>query len=529
MGRKSRGKGEARVAAGASPAGRKKSSTTGQTVAILALLAILTLAVFAQLRTHSFLTYDDPQFVTGNEHVTGGLTSQSVTWALTSTSSGWYPLTWLSHMLDVDLWDMHAGMHLVTNAIIHLLSVCFLFLALRRMTAESWRSAVVAALFAIHPAHVESVAWISERKDTLSTLMAVIALLVYARAPRRRWLLFVLMALSLMAKQMYITLPFVLLLLDFWPLQRMQNARDVRDRIVEKLPLFALTIFGAAMAVVGQRNLAAMQSMQEVPLGDRLANAAVAYVRYIGKLFVPAKLAVFYPLQPVAATSAAAAAILLVAISVAAVVFRNRAPWLFTGWFWFVGTLVPVIGIVQIGAQAIADRYTYFSYIGLFLAIVWGAAALARRATIPESLAAAVAVTAIVILALIAYRQTGYWKDTETLFAHTIDVTPPNPLAEYSLGQALELTDPDRAIRHLQRSITLVESVPGSTKAWHAQAYVGLATARLMEARSMVPGSQRTTLIEQSIADNERALQIDPNAAHAKNNIALARQWLSSN
>lgn len=526
MGRKSRRRREA-AAARSLGAGAGPSAGTGRpegrpphSAAIIVILAILTFAVFGQVTSHSFLNYDDAQFVYANEHVKSGLTPPSVTWALTSTSIGWYPLTWMSHMLDVDLWDLQAGMHLLTNAFIHLLSACILFLALQRMTADPWRSAIVAALFAIHPMHVESVAWVSERKDTLSTLMAMSALLIYAISPRRQVLLFIAMALSLMAKQMYITLPFVLLLLDFWPLRRLQNARDLRDRIIEKLPLFALTSFGAAMAVIGQRNLAAMQSITAVPLGSRLGNAAVAYVRYIGKLFVPIDLAVLYPLQPVPAAMAAGAAILLLAVSIAAFRFRERAPWFLTGWFWFGGTLVPVIGIVQIGTQAIADRYTYFSYIGLFIAIVWAV-------RLPWRALATVAAVVIVAFAAIAYRQTGFWKDSATLFAHTIAVTPPNALAEYSLGQTLELTDPAQSIEHLRRAIALVETVPGSARDWHAQAYVGLGTALLMQARPMPAGTQRTATIQEAIADYERALSIDPQAPHAKNNIALARQWLA--
>ncbi|HJT18512.1 MAG TPA: hypothetical protein VJ853_14030, partial [Thermoanaerobaculia bacterium] len=322
--------------------------------AIIAGLAILTLAVFGQVTTHEFLNYDDPQFVTSNPHVIGG----DVGWAIASTEIGWYPLTWMSHMLDVDLWQMRAGMHLLTSVILHIISASLLFLALRRMTSETWPSAFVAAIFAIHPAHVESVAWVSERKDTLSTLFALLAIFFYATAPQKRGRVFVAMALSLMAKQMYITLPFVLMLVDWWPLRR-------GIRIKEKLPLFGLTIFGAIMAVVGQRNLQAVQSIEALPLTARLANAAVAYVRYIGKFFAPVNLAVIYPMEPIGAAVAAACALLVVAISAGAFMTRDKLPHVFTGWFWFAGVLVPVIGIVQIGPQAIADRYTYFAFIGL--------------------------------------------------------------------------------------------------------------------------------------------------------------------
>jgi len=478
-------------------------------------LAVLILIVFGQVTSHSFLNYDDGQFVYENEHVRNGLTADGIGWAFSSTSIGWYPLTWLSHMLDVDLWRMQAGMHLMTNVVLHFLSACLLFLAFQRMTHATWPSAFVAAIFAVHPAHVESVAWVSERKDTLSTAFAMLAIFFYASAPAKRWRVLAAMALSLMAKQMYITLPFVLLLLDFWPLTR----RGIRTLIVEKLPLFALTIFGAIMAVVGQRSLATVQSVESVPLAARLANAAVAYLRYIGKFFVPVNLAVLYPMTPISAGVAIGAVVLLIAIAFAAFYYRNAIPYLFTGWFWFLGTLVPVIGIVQIGIQAIADRYTYFSFIGLSIIVAW---AIPRRLLLP------VAAIAIVAFSAIAFRQVRYWKDSETLFTHTIAVTPPNALAEYSLGQTLELTKPAAAVKHLRRGIELVEQMPNADPRWRAQAHVGLGTALMMRARPLPAGPQRSSEIRDAIAQFQRALAIDSNAPHAKNNIALAEQWLSA-
>ncbi len=488
---------------------------------VVALLIGITLIVFAQVRSHLFLNYDDGQFISENAHVMRGLTSESIHWALTSTSIGWYPITWLSHMLDIDLWQQQAGRHLMTNVVLHIISTLLLFFAFRRMTKAAWPSAIVAALFAIHPAHVESVAWVSERKDTLSTALAMLALFFYAAAPQKRLGVFVAMALSIMAKQMYITLPFVFLLLDFWPLGRMS---DLRARVMEKLPLFGLTIFGGIMAVIGQRNLSAMQSVETVPLAVRWSNAAVAYLRYIGKFFVPVKLAVLYPLEPIAPMVGIAAAILLLAISIA--VFRNRtaAPYFFTGWFWFLGTLVPVIGIVQIGVQAIADRYTYFSFVGLSITVVWSAMQLG----IPQRVLAMIAAVIIVLFAALAFRQVGYWRDSETLFVHTIAVTAPNPLAEYSLGQTLELSAPDRSIDHLRRAIDLVERSRGASPMWHAQAYVGVGTALMMKARPLPPGAERNILIDQAVAQFEHALKIDRDAPHARNNIALAQQWLSA-
>ncbi|HYS53405.1 MAG TPA: hypothetical protein VER58_06540 [Thermoanaerobaculia bacterium] len=478
-------------------------------------LAVLILIVFGQVTSHAFLNYDDGQFIYENEHVRNGLTVDAIGWALSSTSIGWYPITWLSHILDVDLWRMQAGMHLMTSVALHFLSACLLFLALQRMTLARWPSAFVAAIFAVHPAHVESVAWVSERKDTLSTVLAMLAIFFYASAPAKRLRVFVALALSLMAKQMYITLPFVLLLLDFWPLAR----RGIRTLILEKLPLFALSIFGAVMAVIGQRNLATLQTVETISLAARLSNAAVAYLRYIGKFFVPINLAVLYPMQPISTAMAIGALLLLLAISLAAFYYRNAIPYLFTGWFWFLGTLVPVIGIVQIGIQAIADRYTYFSFIGLSIMVAW---AIPRRALIPLAAIATIAFSAI------ALRQVGYWKDSETLFTHTIAVTPPNALAEYSLGQTLELTKPAAAVEHLRRGIELVEQMPNADAKWHAQVYVGLGTALMMRAHPLPIGPQRSAEIHDAISQFQRALAIDPDAPHAKNNIALAQQWLSA-
>lgn len=505
MGRKSRQK---KIARAEVP---PTTSSGPRSLAICAGLAILTLLVFAQVTQHQFLNYDDGQFVTENEHVSSGITADSLRWAFTSASIGWYPLTWLSHMLDVEMWGARGGMHAFTGVVLHILSTCILFLALRRMTEAPWPSAAVAALFAIHPMHVESVAWVSERKDTLSTLFAMLALLAYATAQRRRALwLFILMALSLMAKQMYVTLPFVLLLLDVWPMRRM--------RIAEKVPLFALSIAGSIAAVVGQSHLA---SIRTLPLTERLSNAAFAYVRYLGKLVVPVRLAVLYPLENVPASIGIASAILIIAISVAAILLRRRAPYAFVGWFWFVGTLVPVIGIVQIGPQAIADRYTYFPYIGLFIAIVWSAAAL-----VPRKALVAIGIVVIATLAIVAYRQVRLWRDSETLFTHTLAVTRDNPLAEYLLGQSVEIADPDRAITHLQRAIALAARA-NLRRSWSAQAYVGLGTAILAKAQSMPPSAARTALIRDGLAQLQYALVLDPNAPHARNNIAVAESWLA--
>ncbi len=491
---------------------------------IVAALATLTLIVFGPVTSHTFLNFDDGQFVYENSHVLHG----DVAWALTSAELGWYPLTWLSHMLDVSIWGSRAGMHLLTGVVLHALSAVVLFLALRRLTRAPWPAAFVAALFAIHPMHVESVAWASERKDTLSTFFAMLALWRYARAPRRMLGVSIALALSLMAKQMYITLPFVLLLLDVWPLERLTTRDDLRQRVFEKWPLFLLATAGAVAAWIGQRNLKAMQAVTSLPLMERLANALAAYATYVGKLFVPMNMALPYPLTRVSLRAAILPFLLVTTITIAVVLVRRSAPFLVAGWFWFLGTLVPVIGIVAIGSQAMADRYTYFPYIGLFLAITFGCVVLAERWHIPQRALGAAAVIAIAALAITATHQLRYWETSETLFTHTLAVTRDNSVAEYLLGQALQGTKPDEAIPHLRRAIVLTEATLQQAGAippdWYPQAYVATGTARLTKARLLPQSVQRDALIAEAVADYRQALAIDPNAAHAQHNLAVAGQ-----
>lgn len=492
----------------------------------MAVLLVLTFAVFGQVATHQFINYDDGQFIFESPHVSQGLTASSVEWALTSADVGYYPLTWLSHELDVTLWGLKPAPHLLTNVTIHAITACLLYVALM-LVAGRGAAAFTAALFAIHPMHVESVAWASERKDTLSTLFIVIALLLYARAPQRRARVALAMAASLGAKQMYVTFPFVLLLLDCWPLARLRKLAELKPRLVEKVPLFALSIAGSAVAVVGQRNLKAMQTTAGLSFASRFANGAVAYFRYLGKLFVPVDLALPYPLVSLPPTEVLGAATLLLAITAAAVALHKRAPYLAVGWFWFAGTLVPVIGIVALGAQSMADRYSYFAYVGLFLAIAAGALALPiRRQTL-----AAAATVVVLVFAAIAHHQVAYWRNSETLFTHTVAVTPPNAVAEYSLGQALELTKPDASVAHLRRSIELSDEATGgrpeAMPEWYTQAHVGIGTALLMKARQDPAVSTRVATVRDAQQHLEAALRIDPNAAHAKNNLAFAQAMLA--
>ncbi|MGZ7031589.1 MAG: hypothetical protein ACXVIJ_06400, partial [Thermoanaerobaculia bacterium] len=359
MARRSRNKREQRVSAPEEPQQTavivEANAWSPREWWIVAILIALTCLIYGQVAGHTFLNYDDPQFITANDNVKAGLTSSSIAWAFTSASIGWYPLTWLSHMLDVELWGLNPSGHLAMQLILHAISSCLLFAALRALTGATMRSAFVAALFAAHPLHVESVAWASERKDTLSTLFAMLTLLAYAhyvrrRTPARIALVCAALFASLMAKQMYVTLPVVLLLLDLWPLRRIEGNRvtwaSARPLLLEKLPLFVATIIGSLLALAGQRALGAVQTLQTTSLGDRIANAFVAYFRYIGKLLWPVDLAVIYPMVRYSGGVWVGAGVALVLFSIGAFRIRRRFPYVTAGWFWYVVTLLPVIGII---------------------------------------------------------------------------------------------------------------------------------------------------------------------------------------
>ena len=522
MGRKSRDKRD-RAPAPAADTASTPSGLRREWILSVALVA-LTFAVFGQVGSHSFLNYDDGQFLYQNDPVLQGLSLHSLRWALTSVSLGWYPLTWIAHMLDVELWGLNAGMHLLTNVALHAITACLLFAAIRRLTGDRslWRSAFVAALFAIHPMHVESVAWASERKDTLSTLWIVLALLVYARRPERKWPTALAFAASLASKQMYVTFPILLLVVDFWPLARLRNRQDLAPRMWEKLPLFVLSLGGCVMAVIGQHNIKAIQSVVDVPIGQRGANAVVSTVIYLVQLVVPLGMALPIPMHPIGVVAAGLAAGVLCTITAGAFIVARERPAIAAGWLWFLITLLPVIGLVQIGNQARADRYTYFAFIGIFLAITfdpyWQA--------LPRRLLAGIAVAVLLSLGVVAFHQAGYWRSSETLFAHTLAITRDNAEAEYLLGQALELSDPDRAIPHLKRASQLIES-SRSHPDWHSQTYVSQGTSMLVKARSLPVDQARDALIRDAMAQYQHALLIDPAAPHAKNNLAVAAQMLA--
>src|SRR5438093_12096559 len=413
---------------------------------LLPLLALLTAATFWGVRQNDFISYDDPEFVTSNPIVREGLTWRGVVWAFTTpVLANWHPLTSLTHLADVSLYGLNPSGHHTTNLLLHGVNTLLLFLLLRRLTGEDWRSAWVAALFAVHPAHVESVAWIAERKDVLSTLFWLATTWAYVswvrdRRPGRYAAVLALFAAGLMSKPMLVSLPLVLLLLDDWPLARLRGGglaglwRSPDGRpgaLLEKVPLFAMTAGFSVVTFLVQRAAGAVR-LSVFPLWARVENALVAYVRYLVMLVWPARLGVFYPHPGTAipAGEAAAALVLLLAISAAAVLLRRRAPFFFTGWFWFVVTLLPVIGIIQVGFQAFADRYTYIPYIGLFVAAAWGVPALVPRSKPARTALAAAAVASVAAMALAARVQVRFWRNSETLYLRTLEVTKNNATIE---------------------------------------------------------------------------------------------------
>ena len=427
-------------------------------------LILSTLLVFQQVRNFDFINYDDKDYVYENPQVLNGLTGEGVIWAFTTNhTANWHPLTWLSLMLDCQLFGTNPGrMHLV-NLLLHLANTLLILAMLREMTGALWRSAFVAAVFAIHPMHVESVAWIAERKDVLSTLFLLLTLAAYVSYVRRRGLAryvltVLLFALGLLAKPMLVTLPVLLLLLDYWPLGRFDSHQTIKatsgqkrqplsahDKrltlyraIIEKIPFIALSIVSSVITFLIQLESSAVAHIDALPLKDRIANVFLSYARYIGKLFWPQNLAVFYPfdVNSFAVWQVAMCVLLLLVISIFVIRFGRNQKYLPVGWFWFVTTLVPVIGLVQVGLQAFADRYTYIPYIGLFIMIAWG---------LPEFLSKwpqrkiALGLSMVIILTTLgicAHRQVSFWNNSFTLFSHAIEVTQNNYIAHNNLGVA---------------------------------------------------------------------------------------------
>jgi tetratricopeptide (TPR) repeat protein len=448
------------------------------------LLVMATTALYFVVTGYPFCSYDDSVYVTANSHVQSGLTWETVKWAFsTYDAANWHPLTWLSHALDCQLFYLDPAGHHGVNVALHVLNVLLLFWVLRVATGFVGRSAMVAALFALHPINVESVVWVAERKNLLSMLFFLLALAAYrwyAERPgiSRYAVCACLFVLGLMSKPQVITFPFVLLLWDYWPLRRMfaadadassPAARRAIPRaalpwlIVEKLPLFALSAASAVITIRAQHAGGALP-MFKIPLDIRLANAALAYTRYLAKAFWPSRLALFYPhpLKFALGWPAVAAFLLLLVITIRVWQARQHR-YLFVGWFWFLGTLVPMIGVVQVGTQAMADRYAYLPFVGLYVMICWGIAELAQQWRLPDAVLPAAGFAVLLALTIVTYRQIGYWKDDVTLWSHTVRVTNGNYLAEDNLGEALvDEGKMEEAMPHFFRAAAIFPADPTS-------------------------------------------------------------------
>jgi hypothetical protein len=463
-----------------SSSGTERSREKRRDLYLAALLFAGTVLVYAQVWRFGFIAVDDPAYVSQNAYVQEGLTLRSLTWSFTAVHDcNWIPLTWLSLMLDTDLYGVHPGGYHLTNVLLHAVNTLVLFAALAHATQDRARSAFVAALFALHPLHVESVAWIAERKDVLSTLFGFLSLLAYVRyaTDGGRWRLaasLLFFVCSLMSKQTLVTLPFIFLLLDFWPLGRLRLADDLQlasaktsslaagewnargpggrksgvgDRsdprrralrlVAEKIPFFAASAVFSAIAVLTQSSGGAMTT--RFPFAARGLNALVACVAYLWKTMNPQNLAFYYPHPGVRISwiAAGAAAGLLLAITASALIWIRRYPFLFVGWFWYLGALVPTIGLVQIGIQQMADRYTYFPLIGIFLSVAWLGPELVPAGVLRTRLVPVTAIASVVLLAATTFSQISYWHDSVTLLRHSMDCTPDSSHAHELLGDAL--------------------------------------------------------------------------------------------
>ncbi|MCL4216741.1 MAG: tetratricopeptide repeat protein [Candidatus Hydrogenedentes bacterium] len=478
----------------------------------VALFMVTVLAYLPALRA-DFVTYDDGLYVTENEHVQQGLTVDSVVWAFTNGKSGsWQPLTWLSHMLDYEVFGDAARGHHLSNVLLHGAASVLIFLALLRMTRDAAPSLFVAAVFALHPLHVESVAWVSERKDVLSAFFAMLTILAYARYARTSSrgpyvLSLVWLSLGLMAKPMLVTVPGVLLLLDYWPLKRCREpvVRTGARLFLEKLPHFGLAFAFALVTLWMQRDVSAMSSLEALPLDLRIRNAVYSYAAYAGKTFWPVHLAAYYPHPRESLTwlTVGFAGTLLLAVTAVVLLLRKRAAYLPVGWFWYLGMLVPVIGIIQAGTQGMADRYMYLPMVGLTIMVAWGVAELASKVAAPPWAPRVAGVAVAAALACCTGVQAGYWRDSETLFRRALAVTENNEVAERAL--ATVLIDGGRDAEALPHLLRAIELDPG-----FAENHYHLGIIRQRE------GDHAAAII----AFN-RAIELDPGYSQAYNNLGV--------
>lgn len=510
-------------------------------------LALVTFAAFGEIINHQFINFDDVYYLTENPAVREGLTSRSVLWACTTTRAGnWTPLIWLSHLLDVQIFGLRPGGHHLTNLLFHIVNTLLLFLWLQRATLASGPAFLVAALFAWHPLHVESVAWVAERKDVLSTFFWLLTLWAYLRYGERpgrgRYGLVLLwFTLGLMAKPMLVTLPFLLLLLDYWPLGRCRPGQGAaKGLFLEKLPLLALAAVIGVITLYAQEKVGAVAPLREISLGSRLSTALAAYLWYPWKMFWPSGLAVLYPhpLDAIPPWQALGAGTLLALISSWTIWRSRRQPYLLVGWLWYLGTLAPVIGLVQVGNQAWADRYTYVPLIGLFIMAAWGARDLTAKlpgARILRPLGSGLVLTVLLVCTM---SQVRHWRDSVSLFKHTLRVTGDNPVIQHNLGVALAKQGKRReAGPHLLAALRLDPDNPRSLNLrgedLFAQGKVPEAEAKFLRAVRLKPDFTAAYnnlgrvyayegKMDQARAMFQKAIDLDPKFAAAYKNLGLA-------
>ena len=494
--------------------------------AISAGLAVAVFVAFGGTLHHAFINFDDPVYVIDNPEVSAGLTAHGIAWAFSHVyASNWHPLTWLSHMLDCQVYGLNAGGHHFTSVLLHAATAILLFRLLQSLTGQMWRSAFAAALFALHPLRVESVAWIAERKDVLSGLFFVLTTWMYVRyarsapnvdatanagrrSPTRRYIwMLVFFACGLMAKPMLVTLPLVLLLLDYWPLRRFPAAGGtvpVTRLLAEKLPLLALAGLASGVTLLAQTT--ARKSLEEITLPARVGNALVSYTTYVEQMLWPTRLAVLYPFSAsdIGPARLVVAAIVLVGVSVAAVALRRRRPYLLVGWAWYAIMLIPVSGLVWVGAQAHADRYTYLPEIGLGVALTWGVAELGVARNAQRKILGTVAAIVLVALLVATRRQSAFWRESVTLWTHTLACTSDNSVAHNNLANALvRAGDADAAIPHYEAALQI--------KPEYAEAHYNLGSALLGKGQ-----------VDEAIGHYHTALQLDPSYVDAHNNLGNA-------
>ena len=449
---------------------------------IIAIIITSTLVVYYQVTGYGFIHYDDYEYVQNNSFVLQGLKTDSIQWAFTSLGyeSNWHPITWISLMLDTELYGPNPGMYHFTNVIIHILNSLLLFLLFSHLTSEKWKSAAVAILFALHPIHVESVAWISERKDVLSTFWGMLTMWMYVRyvdrhTIKRYTLSLIFYAIGLMSKPMLVTLPFVLLLLDYWPLRRFELSKDnskftnkwtrityfQHNRayflIKEKIPFFILAVLSCYITFLAQKIGGSVSDVNVLPLSSRIPNAIISYCLYLWHMLWPLHLAFFYPYPKYFNIMYVLGAfLLLVLITIFSILFSRRYPYLIMGWIWYLCTLGPVIGIVQVGSQSMADRYSYIPLIGISIMLIWGTADLLDKKDYGRILTGFLFTLTLTILIYLTWLHVSYWKNSETLFEHTLEVTSNNYLAHYNLGITLfEKGDIDGAIKQYEEALLI--------------------------------------------------------------------------